>query len=343
MRRWHFGLMVVAVVTTLTLSTATECRAQNGNWADSLFTEHGIDFGPVPRGAKVRHDFVLTNRLNEPLTILDVRASCGCTSGRADASTVAPGASAIIEAQMDTRNFVGVKATTLTVMVVTASGQQGEARFGIRSNILSDVVLNPGSVDFGVVSKGQTPEQVVSIERVGFPNWHFTKVIASEGFCKAVDAKVVESYRSASGVGYQMTVRLKPDAPAGALRDEIRLLTNDPQSPSVPVLVTVQVQGGLTVSPAVLALGNVATAGSVQGRYLVRGTSPFRITGVEGNGEGFALTPNDSTPKTLHVLTLTYKPGAGQAAGDLRRGFRIQTDAPGESPLEVTATIRVVR
>src|SRR3954463_16028203 len=97
-------------------------RAAAAGWSDSLFAEKGHDFGPVPRGGKVRHSFVMTNRLSEPITITNVRASCGCTSGKAGASLVPPGQSAVVEAEMDTRNFVGPKATTLYVSLVTASG-----------------------------------------------------------------------------------------------------------------------------------------------------------------------------------------------------------------------------
>src|SRR5689334_2287468 len=68
--------------------------ASAASWADGLFAEKGHDFGPIPRGAKVRHDFLLTNRLAEPLSIVHIRASCGCTSGRSSASQVAPGQSA---------------------------------------------------------------------------------------------------------------------------------------------------------------------------------------------------------------------------------------------------------
>ena len=86
-----------------------------GNWSDTLFNERSHDFGPVPRGGIVRHPFVLTNRLTVPIQILNLRVSCGCTSGTASASVVPPGKTAIIEAQMDTRNFVGRKSTTLFV------------------------------------------------------------------------------------------------------------------------------------------------------------------------------------------------------------------------------------
>src|SRR3982751_6691207 len=93
--------------------------ARGAGWAEGLFAESGHDFGPVPRGAKVRHAFVLTNRLPEPITIRDVRASCGCTTSKAGATSVAPGGSTTVEAEMDTRNFVGRKATTLTVTLAT--------------------------------------------------------------------------------------------------------------------------------------------------------------------------------------------------------------------------------
>src|SRR5262245_7291061 len=74
-------------------------RAEKG-WAEALFAEHSHDFGAVPRGAIVRHNFVLANRYDETITILDVHASCGCTTGRPWSTTVAPGQTTVIEAQM---------------------------------------------------------------------------------------------------------------------------------------------------------------------------------------------------------------------------------------------------
>lgn len=305
-----------------------------------LFSERGVDFGPVPRGAKVRHNFVLTNRLPEAVTILNVTASCGCTTGRASATTVPPGGTAVIEAEMDTRNFVGMKATTLTVALMTASGRQDEVKFGVQSNILADIVLNPGSADFGVVAKGQTPQQVISIERLGNPRWGFTRMIASPEFCRVVHADLKESYRSADGVGYNLVITLRPDAPAGVIRDEIRLVTNDPESPSVPVLVTAQVQGSLTATPALLALGNVAGDAVAQGRFVIRADQPFTITGLAGDGDGFTLAAADATPKPLHVVTVSFDPSKSPLRGDLRRDFQVTTSLPGEAPVNLSATLR---
>ena len=307
------------------------------NWPDTLFSERSHDFGPVPRGGIVRHPFVLTNRLTVPIQILNLRVSCGCTSGTASASVVQPGQTAIIEAQMDTRNFVGRKSTTLYVAVM-AGGQESEISLGVSSLILSDVVLNPGAVDFGMVARGQSPSQVLTIDRIGKPDWKVVKMVSAS---KVLNASLQETKRYNGEVGYRLNVSIKPDVSAGIVRDEIRLITNDPETPGIPILVTGQIQGDLSATPSLLALGNVTSAAGVQGRYLVRASKPFAIAKIEGLGDGFDLKAADSTRKPLHVLNLTYNPALGTTRGDLVKRFRIVTDLPGEAPLDVTATLHV--
>ena len=335
MRRREWGTAVLTAACVLSLA-AGPVRA--ASWADAMFSERGHDFGPVPRGAIVRYGFTLTNRLGEAVTILNVRASCGCTTGRASASLVQPGQSATVEAQMDTRNFVGKKETVLYVTLVTARGRQGEARLGVSSMILSDVVLNPGVLDFGVVNRGQTPSLVMSIERVGSPQWRAQRMVSG---CRAIDATLVEARRTAQGIAYQLTVSLKPDAPAGVVRDEIRILTNDPQSPVVPVAVTAIVRGELTASPAQLALGQVVSTAETQGRFLVRATRPFTVSGIEGDGDGFKATVDDATAKPAHVVTVSFRPGESTTRGDLSHVFHVTSDLPGEPPVELTVTLHV--
>ena len=128
MDRRNFARAVVGVV----LVAGVEVPARAGNWAEGLFAETSHDFGPVPRGAKVRHAFAFTNRTDGPITVVNVRASCGCTTGRATAGPIAPGASGVVEAEMDTRNFVGKKATRLFVTVASgATVRRPRSRLGV--------------------------------------------------------------------------------------------------------------------------------------------------------------------------------------------------------------------
>jgi hypothetical protein len=331
--------MRVMVLVGLVFSGSGTRTTLGAGWADTMFPERAHDFGPVPRGAKLKHDFVLANRLAEPVTILNLRASCGCTSGKASTRAVDPGQSAVIEAQMDTRNFLGVKATILYVTLVTASGREAEVRLGVTSNILADIVLNPGSVDFGTVMKGQTPSQVLTIDRIGAPGWKFERMVSAS---RVLTAQLVETRRDPKGsASYTLTVGVKPDAPAGAIRDEIRLLSNDRETPSIPVMVTAMVRSDLTAAPSVLSMGEAVSTASKQGRFVLRASRPFAITQVEGAGDGFSIVPVDAARKTLHVLTIAYRPEEGTTRGDLRRVFRVHTDLRDEPPLDLTATLHV--
>jgi hypothetical protein len=308
-------------------------------WTDALFPENRHDFGMVPRGVKVKHDFQLINRLSEPITIVSLRPSCGCTSGRAQSSTVGPGQSTVIEAEMDTRNFVGAKATVLFVTLVTASGREAEARLAVSSFILSDIVLNPGAIDFGTLKRGQPATQVLSVERINRPDWRFTRMVSAT---KSLNAQLVETGRKDGKVSYSLSVSVKPDAPAGLLRDELRLISNDPETPSIPVMVSGMIRGDLTAAPSVLSLGQVHSSAGAQGRFVVRSSRPFTIRAIEGAGDGFMTSSPDGTRGPTHVVTVAYKPEEGTTSGDIRRVFRVHTDLPDEPSLDLTATLHVV-
>jgi hypothetical protein len=326
------------VVAGWLLMVAGAGSVQAAVWTDALFPQNRHDFGLVPRGAKLKYDFLLVNRLTEPVTILGLRPSCGCTSGKASASVVEPGQSAVIEAQMDTRNFVGAKSTVLYVTLMTSSGREAEAGLGITAQILSDIVFNPGSIDFGTVVRGQAPTQVLTIDRINAEGWRFERMVSGS---RVINAQLVETGRKGGAVSYTLSVSLKPEAPAGPVRDEIRLISNDPETPSIPILVTASVRGDLTAAPSVLALGQVDSSASVQGRFIVRGSRPFTIQSIEGAGDGFSASAPKGGRQATQMVTVAYKPDEGTTRGDIRRVFRVHTDLPGEPPLELTATLHV--
>lgn len=332
MLAWVIGLGLIAAC------GGTATPEPDSGWPELLFHERTHDFGAVPRGATVRHAFTLINRLNEPLTIVNLRASCGCTSGRASVSTIPPGGRALIEAAMDTTNFVNKKNTTLFVSLVSASGKQEEIGLGISVQILSDVVLNPGTIDFGTISRGQEVTRTLTVDHMASIAWKAEKMVSSS---KVIDAWLDETLRDPRGVQYRLTVRLKPDVPAGLIRDEIRILTNDPESRVIPVLVTGQVLGGLSATPPILAMGRIPNNGQARGRYLVKGSKPFQIASIEGQGNGFSIEEVEAGSKPIHVLNVTYQTGPNTTLGDVRHVFRILTDLPGEAPLELVATLRV--
>lgn len=49
------------------------------------------DFGKIPQGKPVVHEFEWKNESPFPVTITDIQASCGCTTPEWDKSPIAPG------------------------------------------------------------------------------------------------------------------------------------------------------------------------------------------------------------------------------------------------------------
>lgn len=334
-RRTSYATAFALIIVSLCSGSA---NAQS--WADRMFNELSHNWGPVARGATVRYPFYLTNTLNEPINIVSLRPSCGCTSGASDKSLVQPGERATIEAQMDTTNFVGHKATILFVTLITGSGQQAEVRLAVSSDIQSDIVLNPGTVDFGYLVAGQEVARTVRIDRVGSPEWRAVKMSSN---VKGIDAKLQEIARTSTGVSYELSVTLRKDAPEGVIRNDLFIHTNDPNNPAIPVLMTGQVAGALTVSPKTVNLGNLQAASQnpAQGRFVIKGSQPFVVTGVEGSNDALELIVADTQPKTVHVLTVQMKPGLIGETGDVNRTLKVHTNLPGQPPAEIAIQAKI--
>ncbi|MEO6869779.1 MAG: DUF1573 domain-containing protein [Ginsengibacter sp.] len=58
--------------------------------------ENEFDFGKIPQGKPVTHNFEFTNTSTKPFALDNVQASCGCTTPVWNKDTIAPGATAKI-------------------------------------------------------------------------------------------------------------------------------------------------------------------------------------------------------------------------------------------------------
>jgi hypothetical protein len=133
-------------------------------------------------------------------------------------------------------------------------------------------------------------------------------------------------------VGYQVAVAIKPDAPPGPLRHEIFLKTNDPAGPLVPILVEANIQASLNVAPPVVRFGNLKPEESVTKLVIVGAGKPFRITTVEGQGDGVQVDL-PSAPAKTQVLKVKFH---AAKPGEVHRQLRIKTDLGQESTASVT-------
>jgi hypothetical protein len=317
--------------------TASAAPAPAEKWAEKMFTKSGTthDFGSVPRGALLHHRFTITNIYAVPLQVISTRTSCGCLTVSPPSGPIQPRESAAIDITVDTRRFTGPK--TISVYITVGPQFVSTAVLQVSANSRADVVFNPGEVSFGVTQRGQTPTQVIDVEYAGglFQSWKIKDVSLNGA---PVDVTVKELYRrdpppgtTAGQVGYRLEVKLKADAPAGTLKQDIFLQTTDPASPLVPVLVEATIQAPLSVVPSVVSLGSCKVGKEELRRVVVRGTKPFRILSIEGLGDGIdAEVPKTAAP--VHIVTLKCQPAK---PGEVRRQVLFKTDLE-ETPATVT-------
>jgi hypothetical protein len=332
--------MRTALLTVVTLILFTASAQAQSSWAENMFKQDPVtkqpdlrhDFGNVPHGAQLHYRFELTNIYAVPLEI-SVRVGCHCVTATTSTRVLESGKKGYVDVNMNARLFTGPR--TVQIHFTVGPEYISTATLSVSANCREDIVLNPGQLSFGVVARGQPmPSQSIDVEYAGVLDWRATEIAKHEA---PLDASVKELYRRPGQVGYRVTVALKPDVPAGALKQELFLKTNDPASPLVPILVEATVRASLSVAPDVLNLGTLKLGESLTKLVLVQGPKPFKIVAVEGQGDGVTVDlPN--LAKNVQVVKVKCQP---TTPGPIRKQLKIKTDLDQEAPVLVTVDFTV--
>ena len=310
---------------------STEVWAQG--WAVKMFDGTSFDFGMVARGSKVEHRFVLTNLYEEDVHIAAVRSSCGCTTPVVTERTLKTYETSEIVAQFNTRSFLGSKNATITVTF--DKPYYAEVQLHVNGYIRSDVVVHPAAVELGSVESGTTVERRLTIDYAGRDDWRIVEVRSPAPF---LETQVIETKRGKGQVSYELLVRLNDDAPAGYIKDQLQLVTNDRKAGAVPIDVEGQIKSAISVSPSSLFMGVVQPGQKVTKQLVVRGSKPFRILSVKCEDQCFEFITTDEA-KPLHLIPVTFT--AGVAPGKIVQQIRIETDLSGDAAPELQAYAQV--
>ena len=311
------------------LALAAIHPAWGQSWATKMFPVRQHDFGTVARGAKAEYAFEFENLYKETIHVAGVRVSCGCTSAHVTKATVPSLEKSSILATFNTRSFVGQRGATITVII--DQPYYAEVQLRVDGYIRSDVVFDPGEVDFGSVGTGESVERHIRVVYAGRSNWTIQDVRSAN---EHLEVELSEPQRSPGRVTYGMTVRLKPTAPVGFFQDQLVLITDDRYQDQVTLAVQGRVVSALTVAND-LVLGTVRHGETVTRNLVVRGKQPFRITGIECDDDRLECS-TDSQSKRLHVVAVKFQ--AGEEPGDFRSTITVQTDLPGERKCQTVVT-----
>ena len=335
MRRW-IAIGIGVLFLTSTTNAQQPINQQSSNWGAKFFPD-GLthDFGNVALGSQLSYKFKVFNPYNSQFVMEEARPSCGCvTIGRKPVGPTDPRDTTELEVNLDTRKAGAMgRPTVKTISVTMVSLPNAEGRIyranctlTIQCFIQTNVRYSAEKLVFGVVNAGQTPAAAIELDHFQMPGWQITGVVDHN---HPVDVKLEKIQpRMFGGVAaYQVIATLKNNAPAGEIKYEVQLKTNDPATPVLTVVMEGLIQAPLIASPNNVELGNVKVGEVVTGRVILKGPPNvnFNVTKVEGLGDGISLAlPKKAMPG--HILKVEFIPGQ---AGKVSKTLTLVTDLPG--------------
>ena len=153
MKQWLLGYVLLLI--------ATPALA-----APTISVEKPVhDFGTVTQGEKVDHHFVVKNRGDEPLTINQIRSSCGCTAATLSAKTIPPGKSEEVKVTFDSTNFAGQ--VTKTVNLDSNDPHNPSTVLTLQGKVSEIIAAVPNPLNLGSLKAGSRKEVVLKLENRG--------------------------------------------------------------------------------------------------------------------------------------------------------------------------------
>lgn len=302
LQRWAFLVAVLAVVTP-------RAHAQV-NWAQPLVDTQKIDFGVIATGAEAVKVVVIENKLTSHVQIQSVSTACKCAQARMPEKTLlAPGEKTSIEVRMNTLAFSKQRDTSLSIYF--NSPQFAEVRIPISAYIRTDVVFDPGKVDFGQVDFLAGSTRKVRISYAGRPEWTIRDVKISG---KELTASLKETSRQGGSVAYDLEMTLAKDARPGRLRDIVTLVTDDAANPYVPLIVEGEIIPDIRIAKTDNFLGRLRPGQTTIVRLVVNGKEPFLVEDVDCKNlqDCFKVKMSDKENKVQVInleFTVPEKPG----------------------------------
>lgn len=316
------------------LFVATTLLAQAGK-PKAVPVEPIKDFGIVPKGDKVVHDFLIRNEGDAPLQITDVKAACGCTVVDYD-KTIAPGQTGKVHAEVDTATFNGPISKGVTVF--TNDPDHAQLDLTVRAKVEPFIQTKPGYARYitvqGEEKTGTIVQTLWSPDGTAFD---VVKVDSPYPFLATSfrEAKPEERTPDAAGKQWRVEMTLSNDAPVGALADHVRISTTHPRQKLVTIPVSGFVRPVLHVTPPEADLGAVKLDEARRVTFNVRNfsTQPIKITSAEGSLPGLKTEIVSLQEGSEYQVRIILP--QDMAKGPFNGKVTLRTDSPKKPTIEV--------
>jgi hypothetical protein len=296
-------------------------QAQSGSPRVAV-PESSYDFGAVPQGHRVIHEYELRNVGDGDLTIQRVSPGCGCTATTVSSNVVKPGGSARIKVEFDTTGFSGVKKKS--VQVLTNSTDKSELTLTLTGTVVKGVTLAPERLDFG---------EITASSSVATRTKEFTLETNESSEIVVKGARSYSPYISVRQLAaeprkYKYSVELLPGAPKGEIRDRVIVEFEGDKQSSVNVPVSANTLADLRVNPATVSFGIVGGTTILERRVRFENSSgrTVAVSSIESSHPAVSASLVEVEAGKKGVLVVKLDPSRMQ--GDLKANIDLKTDHP---------------
>lgn len=239
--------MKTLILTLFSLLLTSSVLAQGGK---IVFSKNVHDFGEIQEGTIATHTFEFVNQGKRALRILNVIASCGCTTPEYSKTPVAASQKGFIKVAYDSNGRPGIIDRAITVQT---DGEPSYEILQIKGSVvnskikgpdlkqLGNLLFNSGTIKAGSVATGSNFSKSVEYQVTGPSGVKILKVEAAPD----IDVKHFQFTAQPQEI-FQLTVYFKPTNKRrlGTFNEAITLVTDDPVMPKK----TIYLSGVLTSS-----------------------------------------------------------------------------------------------
>lgn len=312
---------------------SVSCTVTELAYADSgpkaIVPQHEFNFGSVPQGQKVEHEFVLRNTGDQDLVIQRIAPSCGCTAAAMSASAVKPGASEKIKVSFNTAGFYGTK--TKSVHVLTNSRETPELVLKMTGIVVRGVNVAPERIEFGDVPLSASRAMRTKEFSVEIVDDAGREITAVRSFSKFLEVVPLDR----SGKVQRYSVTMLPGVARGEFRDRVVIEFKDPSHSAVNVPVIASISGDIRVIPSLISFGIVDGSDAIERRIRFENHSGQNVTieGISSAHSAVSASVVDVEPGKRWVIVVKLDPT--KVTGDLKSTLEVRTSHPEEAAVSI--------
>lgn len=262
------------------------CFYVNVAGAQLTFNPPSVDLGEVKAGQVFSQQAKVTNIGTEPITISDLKSSCGCIQPVLDPTTLPPGATGTLKMQINTISSNPGPTTYGVRLRYQLNGQLREQLYVLVSHVVQEIVVTPAAVTF--IGERPRPQVLTIFDKRSTP----IHPVGLETTSPFLAVEWIQPPQADPQPQYALQLTVRDGLPAGQHDWEIVIHTKDPAYPAlrIPIKITKKAKARYIASPILASLAP--------------GVAPSRLVTIrDQQGEAVTIERFEASPGLSVAIT----------------------------------------